>query len=59
MSDGHDCAVDGCEWFVWGGEDIHSIQEKMFGDGFEAIVNAIIRCKHCDDEHTVVFQAES
>jgi hypothetical protein len=58
MSEEHDCKVDGCEWFVWGGEDIHSIQENYDGN-FEAIVNAIIRCKHCDDEHTVVFNAES
>ena len=59
MIDGHDCAIDGCEWFVWGGEDIHTIQEKMFDDGFEAIVNAIIKCKHCGVERQLVFNAET
>ncbi len=32
------------DWFVWGGVDIHSIDN--FGNEFEAIVNVTVKCSY-------------
>ena len=44
-----------CEWFVWGGVDIHSISN--YGNEFEALVNVTIKCEHCEKIHELCMSA--
>lgn len=44
-----------CEWFVWGGVDIHSISEH--DKEFEAIVNVEVKCSNCGRIERLVMDA--
>jgi len=44
-----------CEWFVWGGVDIHSISN--YDNEFEAIVNVEVKCSNCGRIETLVMSA--
>ena len=44
-----------CEWFVWGGVDIHSILQQ--DNEFEALVNVTIKCEHCEKIHELCMSA--
>jgi RNase P subunit RPR2 len=44
-----------CEWFVWGGVDIHSISN--YENEFEAIVNVEVKCSNCGKIETLVMTA--
>lgn len=46
---------DMCEWFVWGGVDIHSISN--YGNEFEAIVNVEVKCSNCGKIERLVMSA--
>jgi len=44
-----------CEWFVWGGVDVHSIGQQ--DNEFEALVNVTIKCQHCEKIHELCMSA--
>lgn len=44
------------DWFVWGGVDIHSIDN--FGNEFEAIVNVTVKCSLCGKIQELVMYAK-
>ena len=44
-----------CEWFVWGGVDVHSISNR--DNEFEALVNVTIKCEHCEKIHELCMSA--
>tara|TARA_R100000234_G_scaffold87595_1_gene56123 strand:- start:156 stop:341 length:186 start_codon:yes stop_codon:yes gene_type:complete len=61
MSEEHDCEEEygGCNWFVWGSKDVHTITQNPYDDRFEAIVYAVVKCEHCGDVRELVFHAET
>ena len=44
-----------CEWFVWGGVDVHSIGQQ--DNEFEALVNVTIKCHYCEKIHELCMSA--
>ena len=44
-----------CEWFVWGGIDIHSI--SCYDNEFEALVNVELKCSHCGNIQALCMSA--